>query len=269
MRRDKPHPDVSSLFAVESLLSHTWHIVCAGLTPVLTENYSLIIDLSELRDRVQVFRDRSDAGRVLGNMLESYRNSNAIVLAIPAGGIPVGAAVAEKVGLELDIAVVSKITLPWNTEAGYGAVAFDGTVLLNRELTSALRLTEDEIQEGIARTRKKVERRAQRLRGQRSFPEVSDREVLVVDDGLASGYTMLAAVDAVSKLGSERISVAVPTAGKAAAQRIASNVKSVYCANLRGGGRFAVADAYQEWSDIDESELTAICRRLFAEKRHD
>jgi putative phosphoribosyl transferase len=101
-----------------------------------------IIELPEWRARVQVFGDRADAGAVLAGMLESLAGSDALLLAIPAGGVPVAAAIAKQLKLALDVAVVSKITLPWNTEAGYGAVGFDGTVRLNAELLSHLGLTD-------------------------------------------------------------------------------------------------------------------------------
>jgi predicted phosphoribosyltransferase len=99
-----------------------------------------IFELSKFRDQVCVFRDRAFAGKVLADMLKEFRNRNAIVMAIPAGGVAVGAVIAKELNLPLDVAVVSKITLPWNSEAGYGAVAFDGTVKLNQEFLSHLNL---------------------------------------------------------------------------------------------------------------------------------
>ena len=95
-------------------------------------------DIPEFRNRTAVFRSREHAGEVLSEMLMQYKNTEAVVFAIPAGGVPVGAVVAAELQLPLDIAVVSKITLPWNTEAGYGAVAFDGTVRLNEDMASRL-----------------------------------------------------------------------------------------------------------------------------------
>src|SRR3989337_982054 len=101
-----------------------------------------VFEHSDLRNRVRMFRDRAHAGQILADMLRSYRASDALVLAIPAGGVPVAAAIARALELPLDVAVVSKITLPWNTESGYGAVAFDGTGCLNQDLVESLRLGE-------------------------------------------------------------------------------------------------------------------------------
>jgi predicted phosphoribosyltransferase len=221
-----------------------------------------IIVLHELRDRTGVFRDRQHAGEVLAKMLSTYSRSDAIVLAIPAGGVPVAAAIAEQLRIPLDVAVVSKITLPWNTEAGYGAVAFDGTMRLNEDLVPHLGLTEEQIQQGIDETTQKVMRRVKRFRGNQPFPDLTKRQAIIVDDGLASGFTMLVAVEALRKAGALHICVAVPTAHKSALQRMAQEVEAVYCANIRGGFSFAVADAYEEWTDVPEAEAIAIYKRL-------
>jgi predicted phosphoribosyltransferase len=156
-----------------------------------------IYERKSLRGAVGIFRDRRHAGELLSELLKEHLQlEGGLVLAVPAGGVPVAVVVAEKLGLPLDVAVVSKITLPWNTEAGYGAVAFDGGVRLNRGLAARVGLSEDEIRQGISRTRQKVERRGECLRGSRPSPELSGQTLILVDDGLASGFTMLAAIDA-------------------------------------------------------------------------
>ena len=221
-----------------------------------------IIERPELRDKVRVFRDRTHAGEVLAEMLSSYRKIDAIVLAIPAGGVPVAAVIAEKLSLPLDVAVVSKITLPWNTEAGYGAVAFDGTMLLNEDLVSSLGLSREQIQEGIDETTKKVQRRVKSFRGTSPFPDLTKRQIILVDDGLASGFTMLVAIEALRQVGAPQICVAVPTGHASALPTMAKEVEAVYCANIRTGFSFAVADAYEVWSDVSETEAIALYKRL-------
>jgi putative phosphoribosyl transferase len=220
----------------------------------------IIIERPELRDRVRVFRDRQHAGKVLVEMLDTYRQSDAIVLAIPAGGVPVAAVIAEKLKIPLDVAVVSKITLPWNTEAGYGAVAFDGTMRLNEDLVPRLGLTEEQIGQGIEQTTQKVIRRVKRFRGNRPFPDLAKRQVILVDDGLASGFTMLVAIEALRKAGARQLCVAVPTAHASSLPRMAQEVEAIYCANIRSGFSFAVADAYEAWTDIAEEEAIALYR---------
>ena len=220
-----------------------------------------IYDLPELRDRMEVFRDRIHAGQVLAEMLEVIDQKSSIVLGIPAGGVPVAAEIAKKLGLAFDVAVVSKITLPWNTEAGYGAVAFDGTQRLNEDMLSHLELTEKEIQTGIEKTKAKVFERVASLRGPKPFPELSQKKVIVIDDGLASGFTMQVAVAALGKAGAQNITVAVPTGHRATVEKIAKIVEALYCPNIRGGWRFAVADAYKNWSDVKDEEVSEIIKK--------
>lgn len=230
-----------------------------------TSSTRTIVDLPELRDRVKVFRNREHAGEILAGMLESYQSPKAIILAIPAGGVPVAAACAERLELPFDVVVVSKITLPWDSEAGYGAVAFDGTVRLNNDLLRGLGLTKQEIQQGIDKTLQKVRRRVRGLRGGRVFPALSRRLVIVGDDGLASGFTMHVAVEALEKAGANRIIVAVPTGHAHAVRKIAQEVEAVYCANIRSSWAFGVADAYEQWSDVDEEELARLVKSVVAE----
>lgn len=216
-------------------------------------------DLPELRDRPHVFRDRAHAGEVLAGMLESWRGGDAWVLAIPAGGVPVAAALCRILALPLGVAVVSKITPPWNTEVGYGAVAFDGTVRLNRALVARFGLEASEVERGIEATRSKVRRRAAELRGEVEPAAIAGRDALLVDDGLASGFTLRVAIDALRPLAPRRLAVAVPTGSPGPLASLAALADELYCANVRGGpGGFAVADAYERWSDVEEDEAAAI-----------
>lgn len=215
---------------------------------------SNIIERTELHDRTRVFRDRKHGGEVLAQMMQEYQPTPAIVLAIPAGGVPVAARIAKRLRLPLDVAVVSKMTLPWNTEVGYGAVAFDGTVRLNHELVERLSLTDQQVKEGIIETGKKVRRRNTLFRGDQPLPSLSDQPAILVDDGLASGFTMQVAVEALLKASSSEVVVAVPTGPSHTVRRIAADVTRIYCANIRSGMRFAVADAYEYWSDVTEHE---------------
>jgi predicted phosphoribosyltransferase len=223
-----------------------------------TPSNLVIFDLPELRDREQVFLDRAHAGQVLAGMLESYREKDAIVLGIPAGGVPVAAIIAVQLSLFFDVAVVSKITLPWNTEAGYGAVAFDGTIKLNDNMLSYLGLSRKDIQNGISKTKSKVQHRVKKLRKKRPFPNLKNCSTILVDDGLASGFTIRVAIEALKNAGATQIIVAVPTGHDRAVRTIADQVEAVYCPNIRKGWQFAVASAYQRWTDVDESEVMQI-----------
>jgi predicted phosphoribosyltransferase len=219
-------------------------------------------EIPDLRDHVGVFRDREHAGEVLGDMLIEYKNTDTVVFAIPAGGVPVGAVIANKLQLPFEVAVVSKITLPWSTEAGYGAVAFDGTVRLNEDMISRLGLEDDVVQEGIENTLNKVKKRVSKFQRGRSSHQVAGCHVILVDDGIASGFTMLVAVEALKKADADRIIIAVPTAHWDAIRKVIQDVDGLYCANLRSGWSFAVADAYIQWSDVSEEEVMEILKRF-------
>ncbi len=222
-----------------------------------------VYELSRLQGRTGVFADREEAGRVLSELLLQFTGPSSLLLAIPAGGVPVAAAAADILGLPLDLAVVSKITLPWDREAGYGAVAFDGSCRINEPLLDRLGLSEREVRAGVLSTRRKVRRRLRRFRGRRPFPELGEKTVILVDDGLASGFTMQVAVEAVRRAGGARIVAAVPTGHGAAVKALAHSADAVCCANLREGLPFAVAAAYRRWTDVAEEEVD----RLLALRR--
>lgn len=222
----------------------------------------MVVDLSELREKLGVFKDRHDAGIKLAEMLQDYKDSTAAVFAIPAGGVPVAAVLAERLNLSLDVAVVSKITLPWNTETGFGAVAFDGTIRLNNRMLGQIGLTEREVRQRIELTTSKVQRRFKELRGDEPIPDLAGRKVFLVDDGIASGFTFRVAVETLSNCGADEIIATVPTGHRQALQAVAAQVQAVYCANVRGGWSFAVADAYQRWSDVDEAEVLQILKQF-------
>lgn len=192
---------------------------------------------------------------MLAGLLEGFRGSGAVVLAIPAGGYPVAAVIAERLGLDLDVAVVSKITPSWNSEVGYGAVAFDGLMRVDERLAAELGIGPEERRAGVEAASRKVARRVAALRAGASAPRLSGRPVILVDDGLASGTTMLVAIEAVERLKPSAITVAVPTGHVDAARRVAARVAAVHCANLRSGPRFAVAAAYEAWRDVTDDEI--------------
>ena len=205
------------------------------------------------------FRDRSNAGRQLARMLDEYRGSAALVLAIPAGGVPVAAAIAQELGLPLDVVPVSKVLYPWTTEAGYGAVAFDGSVLLDEAAIEASGVKPDQVEKAVADARTKVERRLARLRAGRSPLALSGNTVILVDDGIAAGSTMRAAIAALRRQGAGKIVVAVPTAHQPTLDAISKLADETFCANVRGGGgSFAVAEAYEEWRDLPDEEIETL-----------
>ena len=215
-----------------------------------------ILTNPQYRERRFVFSDRRDAGRQLGEYIRLHLEyPSPVVVAIPAGGIPVGKGVALALGAPFELAIVRKIQIPGNTEAGFGAVTWDGKVLINERLRAALGLSQGEVDAAVALTKKNVRERIGRYTRGRPFPDLSGKTAILVDDGLASGFTMLAAIRGIRTSGPARTMVAVPTASASSAERIAGEVDQLICLNIRSGGRFAVADAYEHWHDLDDQEV--------------
>jgi putative phosphoribosyl transferase len=211
----------------------------------------------ELRGKNHAFKDRVEAGRVLAEMLEpGYQFAqDAVVLSIPSGGVPVGLQIMRNLHLCFDLIIAKKIPLPHNPEAGYGAVTLEGGVFLNEELVSRLGLKPSQIEKQILRLKKELEERQALFRGKKPFPDLSDKTAILVDDGLASGYTMIASVYSVKNMGAKEIVVAVPTAPTETIKKIDPMVDEIYCPNVRDKIFFAVADAYERWYDLSQTEV--------------
>ena len=221
-----------------------------------------IIEEPALRERLHVFRDRFQAGSLLAQKLQEYcGKENVIVLAIPAGGVPVGYKVAKELGVPMDVVIVRKAQIPWNTEAGFGAVTWDGETVLNEPLVDQLGLTREEIEESISKTKRNIQERLRKFRGDKPMPQLRDKVVILVDDGLASGFTMLAAARSVRKSIPKNIVVAVPTASLGAIELLMPEVDKITCLNIRSGSSFAVADAYENWYDLTNEEVLKILKK--------
>jgi len=211
----------------------------------------------EHRNQKGIFQDRTDAGNHLARMLHPFfaNDRNSIVLAIPSGGVPVGLVLSRRLGLDFDLVLVRKVQIPWNTEAGFGAVAFRGQTLLNRQLMDSLRLSRDQIDEQIEKTRLELEERNNAFRGGKPLPDLTRKTALLTDDGLASGYTMLAAMEAVRELGAKKVVLALPTAPRRSVEQVAPYADTVYAVQIKEAGSFAVAEAYRNWRDLSRWEV--------------
>jgi len=224
----------------------------------IERSMSGLIEDRSLRERVRVFKDRKDAGVRLAKTLSAYKGTGGVVLGIPSGGLPVAAEVAKALELTLDLVIVRKVQIPDNPEAGFGAVGPDGEVSLNADLISRLGLTEREVERQIQKTKEVIKRRNDAFREGLPFPSLRDKAVIIVDDGLASGYTMLAAADFIKNHRPERVVVAVPTGPKRTIDLILPHVDELICLNVRSGAFFAVADAYEKWYDVEDEEVMSI-----------
>ncbi len=178
-----------------------------------------------------------------------------VVLAIPNGGVPIGLEVALALEADLDLVISRKIPLPLNPEAGFGAVADDGTVILNEELVERFDLSPHQINYQINQVRVDIRQRTLLYRKDRPLTVVSDKTVMITDDGLASGFTMMAAVESVRRRRPKEIVVAVPAASAAALERVEGAADKVVTLARGTMPRFAVADFYRYWHDLSDDEV--------------
>jgi len=203
------------------------------------------------------YHDRHDAGQALAGLLERYAgNPDVAVLALPRGGVPVGAEVARRLGVPLDVMVVRKLGVPGHEELAMGALASGGVLVLNRDVVDGLGIPEEVIQEVAAREARELERRERAYRGERPPQEVAGRTVILVDDGLATGSTMRAAVAALRRRGPKRLVVAVPVAAASTCEALAGEVDEIVCGQTPEPFR-AVGLWYQDFSQTTDEEVHA------------
>lgn len=222
-----------------------------------------VLDEPVYRDRIRVFDDRLHAGELLAEKLMEYKcGKDAYIFAIPAGGVQVAFIVAKRLKLPLDLVITRKIHIPWNREAGFGAVSWDGIVLLNEALVASLQLTNKQINRCVAEEKEVIRRRMKKFRGNRPFPDLKNRTAIIIDDGLASGFSMLTTLTALKQRSLKELVVAVPTAPTSAIELIRPHADKIVCLNIRSGAFFAVADAYKLWYDLEDDDVMDILEQL-------
>ena len=204
-----------------------------------------------------MFADRRDAGRQLAERLASLASTNPIVIALPRGGVPVAAEVAEALRAPLDVIVVRKLGVPWQPELGLGAIAEGGVRVLNHELVTETGITAAQLESVTARERMELDRRVVRYRGDRPAVDVADRAVILVDDGLATGYTARAAVESLRHRRPRRIVLAVPVAPEESVREL-SHVADEVVAVDQPPWFFAIGQFYDDFSPTSDDEVTEL-----------
>ncbi len=206
------------------------------------------------------FRDRDEAGARLAEFLHAEGARVDAVLAVPSGGVPVGRAVALSYGAPLDVVLVRKLPLPDNPEMGFGAVTLDGTVVMNRQVAAAFGVSKETAGCIIEYTLEGLRERRRHLSGGRSPVEVAGKHVVAVDDGLATGVTMRAALGELRGRGPASLSVAVPVSPLRTLDEVEPLADDVYCLVAQRGGSFAVASFYAHWYDMSDAEVAGVLR---------
>jgi putative phosphoribosyl transferase len=201
------------------------------------------------------FRDRRQAGRILAERLTVYADRpDVLVLALPRGGVPVGFEVAQALQVPLDVFIVRKLGVPGHEELAMGAIASGGVLVLNEDVVRSLMIPEDVIQRVAAREQQELERRERAYRGTRPAPDVKDRTVILVDDGLATGSTMMAAAKALRQQQPAEIVVAVPVAAPSTCHKLRSVADDVVCV-LMPEMFYAVGQWYADFSQTTDEEV--------------
>jgi putative phosphoribosyl transferase len=207
------------------------------------------------------FRDRTEAGQLLAERLQEFKErADAIVLALPRGGVPVGFEIAHKLGLSLDVFVVRKLGVPGQKELAMGAIASGGTRVLNEDVLRAMPHAAATVAEVTSQETREVERRERDYRQGRRAPDVSGRVVILVDDGLATGATMLAAIAALRQKEPAKIVVAVPVCPPetlAEVERAADETVILFAPDwFRGVGQF-----YEDFAQLSDEAVRVLLAR--------
>ena len=201
------------------------------------------------------YRDRVEAGQQLATKLMAYANRpDVLVLGLPRGGVPVAFPVAERLSAPLDVFVVRKLGLPGHEELAMGAIATGGVRVVNEELVHLLHIAPEVIDAVAAREQRELEHRERLYRGDRPAPEIQGRTIILVDDGLATGATMRAAVTALRQQQPARIVVAVPVAARATCNELKTAVEEVVCATTPEPF-YAVGVWYEDFSPTSDAEV--------------
>jgi predicted phosphoribosyltransferase len=208
-----------------------------------------------------IFRDRTDAGQKLAQTLMKYRDRpDVIILALPRGGVPVAFEVAKALNVVMDILLVRKLGVPGHEELAMGAIASGGVRILNEDVVRILHLSDDVIDLATARELNELERRERAYRGDRPRPNLRDRIAIIIDDGLATGASMRAAINALRLQQPKRIVVAVPTASPETCETFEQEVDEIICATtpqpFMGVGMW-----YRDFGQVTDQEVRELLAR--------
>jgi putative phosphoribosyl transferase len=214
-------------------------------------------------ERLVLFADRKDAGRRLAETLERFRDAEPLVIALPRGGVPVGLEVAQALAAPFDILLVRKIGAPFNPEYGIGAIAEGGVRFVRTEDVELIGIREEELEAVVERETAELERRQRLYRGEREPLPVEGRTVILIDDGIATGGTAVAAGQALKARGAERVILAVPVAPPGTEERLAGAFDELVCLE-QPEGFFGIGQFYINFGQVGDEEVIEILEAAHA-----
>jgi putative phosphoribosyl transferase len=207
-----------------------------------------------------LFYDRTDAGRRLAKLLKRRIQGPCIVLAIPRGGVVVGYEVAKELGCPLDVVISRKVGAPAQPELAVGAVAEDGVVFVDEEIAGLVGVSRDYVERRAREELRELRRRAEEYRGGREMPDLSGKTVILVDDGLATGLTMMAAVHMARNKGAEKVVVAVPVSPPETVAKLRRHADEVICLETPTNF-YAIGQFYERFDQLTDEETNSILRK--------
>lgn len=213
-----------------------------------------------------VFRDRIEAGMKLAGALADFRGMDTVVLGIPRGGVVVANEVAEALGAPLDVVITRKIEAPGEPEYGLGAVTQEGDVVLDKQAAEAVGATREYLDAQIRQKKEEVRQRMERFRGETPYPTLKGKVVIIVDDGIATGSSVEAAVISVKKRDPREVVVAVPVAPPDAVESLKADGTRVVCLETPGVF-FAIGQFYQRFDQVEDSEVRRILEESWKRRR--
>ncbi len=212
-------------------------------------------------EKMVIYKDRKDAGKRLAEKLAHYRDkADVVVLGLPRGGVTVAREIAEALHFPLDILIVRKIGAPGSPELAVGAVSETGSVVFNEDIISVYGVSKGYCEREIARQKEEITRRIDLYRGGEGLSSLAGKTVILVDDGVATGATIKAAISTLAKEGIARLVVALPVASLEAEQEIAKMVDELICLQAPAGF-MAVSNYYYNFTQVEDEDVVAMLKR--------
>lgn len=204
-----------------------------------------------------IFKNRAHAGEQLARALSAHQPAGPFVLAVPRGGVPVGAVVARALACPFDVIPIAKIPIPWSPNASFGVATPDGSIELNKPLVNRLELSEKELELSTQQALQEVKRRDALYRQGRPFPELTKNTVIVIDDGVASGYSMLAATHFIATRRPRGLIVASPVASDAAYRMLKAEpgLAGLVILSVDSGQFFVMSSHYREFAALTDDDV--------------
>jgi len=207
-----------------------------------------------------LFEDRKQAGKKLASKLEKFKNRKVIVLGIPRGGIVIGYEVAKRLQAPLDVVVPRKLRAPNQPELAIGAITEDGNIILNQQLVNSLNVSSDYLEKESERQKLEIDRRLQTYKGKEGIPDLKGFHVIVVDDGIATGSTMKAALASVRKRGAESVILAIPVASSSSLKMLENDADETICLETPSVF-YAIGQFYRNFEQTNDEEVKTLLEK--------